>query len=70
MQCSFSDQSWCQATLPFQLGGLGLRESGFSAPAAFLGSCNSNRVLVSTLLSIDTGQLCFPDEEAASAIFF
>jgi len=69
MQCSLSDQSWCQATLPFRLGGLGLRESGFSAPAAFLGSCNSSRVLVSTLLSIDTGQICFPDEEAASAVF-
>ena len=31
MQCSLSDQSWCQATLPFRFGGLGLFESVFSA---------------------------------------
>jgi len=69
MQCSLSDQSWCQATLPFRFGGLGLRESVFSASAAFLGSCNSIRDLASTLLSIDAVHLCFPDEEAASAVF-
>jgi len=25
VQCSLSDISWCQASLPFQFGGLGLR---------------------------------------------
>ena len=69
MQCSLSDHSWCQATLPFCLGGLGLRKSVLSTSAAFLGSCNSNRDLASTLLSIDADQLSFPDEGAAAAVF-
>ena len=66
MQCRLSDHSWCQATLPFRLGGLGLRESVLSSPAAFLGSCNSTHDLASTLLSIDVS---FPDEGAAAAVF-
>jgi len=59
MQCSLSDQSWCQATLLFWLGGLGLRESVFSTSVAFLVSCNGNRDLASTLLSIDANHLFF-----------
>jgi len=59
VQCSPSDVSWCQASLPFRFGGLGLRESFVSVPTAFLGSCNSVRVLASTILSIDIDQLSF-----------
>ncbi len=36
---SIPDLSWKQATLPVRLGGLGLRESTRTAPAAFLASC-------------------------------
>ena len=36
---------------------------------SFLGSCNSNHDLASTLLSIDANQFSFPDEWAAAAVF-
>ena len=47
---SISNEVWSQATRPIRLGGLGLREASRSAPAAFLGSCNSSRDLTSRLL--------------------
>ena len=47
--CSISDNAWSQATLPFWLGGLGLRESQCSSHPAFLGFYNSARILVSRL---------------------
>jgi len=70
IQCSLFDSSWCQASLPFRLGGLGLCESvPSSSLAAFLGSCNGVHELASILLSIDAYQLSFPNEEAVAAIF-
>jgi len=69
VQCSLSDPSWCQASLTFQLGGLGLRELDQSAAAAFVESCNSIFELASQLLSVDFDQLLFPDEDTASALF-
>jgi len=66
MQCSLSDASWQQASLPFRLGGLGLRESTYSAFPAFLGSCNGVRELASIILSIDINQLSFPNEKDAA----
>ena len=68
MQRSLFNTSWRQASLPFRLGGLGLRESAFSASPAFLGSCNSVRELASTLLSVDINQLSFPNEEDAAIL--
>ena len=65
IQCSLPNDSWCQATSPFRLGGLGLRSSFSSAAAAFLGSCNSVRLLASHLLSQDFHDLVFPNEEHA-----
>ena len=47
---SLSDPCWKQATLPVSLGGLGLREASRTAPAVFIGSCNSTRKLLSQLL--------------------
>ncbi len=47
---SMSDVCWKQATLPVRLGGLGLREACRTAPAAFIGSCNSTRKLLNQLL--------------------
>ena len=44
--CSLSENSWKQATLPIRLGGLGLREACRSAPASYLASCNSTRQLI------------------------
>ena len=51
------------------MGGLGLRESAFSASPAFLGSCNSVRELASILLSVDVNQLSFPNEQDAATLF-
>ena len=48
---SISDSAWLQATLPIQLGGLGLREVRRSSSAAFLASCNFSCQLSSRLLS-------------------
>ena len=48
---SIPDLSWKQATLPVRLGGLGLRDSTRTSPAAFIASCNAFRPLVSFLLS-------------------
>ena len=44
--CSLSENSWKQATLPIRLGGLRLREACRSAPASYLASCNSTRQLI------------------------
>ena len=44
--CSLSENSWKQATLPIRLGGLGLREACRTAPASYLASCNSTRQLI------------------------
>ena len=70
VQCNFSDLSWCQVSLLFRLGGLGLlRKSTQTAAAAFVQSCNKICDLASQLLSVDFGQLHFPDEDAVAALF-
>jgi len=51
------------------LGGLDLRSSYQSAAAAFLGSCNSFRLLAFQLFSIDFHDLTFHNEELAVTIF-
>jgi len=51
--------------LPFDLDGLGLLSSCHSAPAAFLGSCNSTCLLASQLLSVDFYDSASPDENFA-----
>ena len=45
------DTSWIQATLPFRVGGLGLRESCDIAKAAFIASCNMSNPLIDMLLT-------------------
>jgi len=69
LQCSLPNDSWCQASLPFHLGGLGLRSSLYTVAAAFLGSCNSVHLLASQLLSEDFHDLVFPDENQAVTFF-
>ena len=67
--CEISDSSWTQATLPFRLGGLGLRESECSAAPAFVGSCNSARILVSRLVETFDVFMPFPGEDCPLAFF-
>ena len=65
MCCRISDNAWLQATLPFRMGGLGLRESQHSLHPAFLGSCNSVRILASRLVPNFDVTSSFPGEESA-----
>ena len=51
IRCSISDRTWSQATLPSRFGGLGLRCSVRTAPAAFLASCCSSLSIVTALLN-------------------
>ena len=67
--CGISDSSWTQATLPFRLGGLGLRESERSAAPAFMGSCNSACILVSRLVETFDVFMPFPREDCSLAFF-
>ena len=46
-----SDRAWQQASLPFRLGSLSLKQALPSAHAAFLASCYSSHDLVCQLLS-------------------
>jgi len=69
MYCSLSDSSWCQASLLFRYGGLGLHESVPSASATVYTFRISANDLDSIFLSVDD-QLNFPDEEAAATVFF
>ena len=57
LRCTISDLAWLQATLPFRLGGLGLRESLRTAPIAFLASCRNTYLLVARLLHRDTNPI-------------
>ena len=45
-----SYSAWSQATLPFHLGGLGLRDSVGYNVSAYLGCCNDVRSLSCSLL--------------------
>ena len=67
--CRISDSSWTQATLPFRLGGLGLRESERSAAPAFVESCNSSHILVSCLVETFDVFMPFPGEDCSLAFF-
>ena len=60
LRSSIPDTSWLQATLPIRMGGFGLREAHRTAPAAFLGSCNSTRHLAWQLISNDSQFLASP----------
>ena len=61
-RCGLSDNAWCQATLPFRLGGLGLRDSVSTIVAAYLGCCNDVRSLSCSLL--DLSSVVFPGESS------
>ena len=50
---SLDDPAWQQASLPINMGGLGLREASAAALPAFVGSRNSTRELALHLLGAD-----------------
>ena len=47
---SFSNWSWSKASLPISLGGLGVRWASLYVPAAFIGSLDQSKDLVSDIL--------------------
>ena len=46
VRTSLSDLMWQQATLPLQMGGLGIRQASDMSHAAFLGNCSASKELV------------------------
>lgn len=52
LHCSINDQSWAQASLPFRLGGLGIRRALDSASAAYLSSTFHSKILACSSLYI------------------
>ena len=72
LKCPINESAWRQATLPFRLGGLGLREASPSAAAAFVASINNTRLLAADIFPeedppIFTGPspLSFPGEDSS-----
>ena len=61
-RCGLSDSAWCQATLPFRLGGLGLCDSVSTNVPAYLGCCNDVCSLSGSLL--DLSFVVFPGESS------
>ena len=61
-QTSLPDLAWLQASLSMRLGGLGLRQAALTSTAAFLGSCQASRQLVTHLLQQNTMSLNLPCE--------
>ena len=59
---SIQDSSWLQATLPIRDGGLSLQEASVSSAAAFIGSCNTSRVLTQSFLQQANESLTTTDE--------
>lgn len=64
---TISDLNWLQASLPFRLGGLGLRQALPNAHAAYIASCYASRDVVSQLLpsSLDLTSISLPGEASA-----
>ena len=66
LQCSISDISWKQATLPFRLGGLGLRQASSSAAAAFTASTSTTKGLADFILPpTEPSPHSFPGESSS-----
>ena len=61
-RCGLSDSAWCQATLPFCLGGLSLRDSVSTNVPAYLGCCSDVHSLSCSLL--DLHLVVFPGESS------
>ncbi len=47
------DHSWQQASLPFRLGGFGIRKAMDTADAAFIASCNATRSSIPAVTLVD-----------------
>ena len=60
--CGLLDSAWYQATLPFCLGGLGLRDSENTIVPAYFGFCNDVCSFSCSLL--DLSSVVFPSESS------
>ncbi len=63
------DPSWTQATLPVDLGGLGIRSAVSIAPSAFLASSNASADLVWAILPSSLVSLPVPEIEEALGVW-
>ena len=61
-RCGLSDSAWCQATIPFCLGGLGLCDSVNTIVPAYFGCCNDVHSLSCFLLGLSS--IIFPGESS------
>ena len=52
VRTSLSDLTWQQATIPLQMGGLGIRQASDMTYAAYLGSCSASNELVCRLIGL------------------
>ncbi len=63
------DTAWQQASLPFRLGGMGIKSAVQSVDAAFVASCNATRLSLPATLLEDQGPLeMLPGEDTARSI--
>ena len=73
---SIPDFAWRQASLPFRLGGIGLREANKVALAAFIASCNMAKHLIedmlhnipSSLQAISIDEIVGEDESSSTLV--
>ena len=52
VRTSLSDLTWQQATIPLQMGGLGIQQASDMTYAAYLGSCSASKELGCQLLGL------------------
>lgn len=57
LNCSFTERSWDQATLPVRFGGLGIRKISSVALPAFLSSVNGTNALFGNIISPSLGDV-------------
>lgn len=68
LNCSLSDKSWCQASLPIRFGGIGIRKISSVALPAFLSSVHSTAALCTKIVSESIGKVpAFCLDEASIA---
>ncbi len=63
------DPSWTQATLPVDMGGLGIHSAVSIAPSAFLTSSNASTDLVRAILPSSLVSLPVPEIEEALGVW-
>ena len=69
MNICLSEAAWTQATLPVQLGGLGIRSAVQLAPSAFVASIHSSQDLVSKILPPHLLSADLPNKDKAISVW-